>query len=170
MYQFYFPLRFKSIGFLLALLSMTGCTEVRLIGAYDAKIDDGIQSITKQAATLFVQLNQNIDDGKTIAYKDFEQNYVAVKSEVKTLQIRAEGLPKYEIIKKQLVLLESSINNLYQDHKTGFVAPGVTDVATIKKAIRADFSGIELSLAAMLKLQEGLKRTKTDKPKKAEKK
>lgn len=84
------------------------------------------------------------------------------------LRIRAQGLPKYRIILNQLTLLQQSVELLEKDHKSGFVAPGVTDPELIKKSVALDFSAIERSLTAMLALQEGLKRTKTDKPSKKE--
>jgi hypothetical protein len=147
----------RSLLVLLLPLVLMGCSEVRLIGAYDPMVDEGIQSIAKEVSGIFVKLDKDIDDGTDWSYKNFRDTYIDIETELKVLKIRVEGLPKYGIISDQLTLLEENIKNLEKHHQTGFVAPGA-DKNTLKKAISIDESGIKTQISSMLTLQDGLKR------------
>ncbi|MCU0380948.1 MAG: hypothetical protein MUE58_07135 [Chitinophagaceae bacterium] len=140
------------------IVGVISCSEVRLVGAYDEKVDDGIQSIAKQVSAIFVDIDKKIDQQKDWSYPNYVEQYSKIETEIKTLRIRTNGLSKYEIVKGQLTLLDSSMHLLQRDHQSGFVAPGVTDVAVLKKSIAIDESAIAKSLTMMLELQEGLKR------------
>lgn len=158
--------RFKDIILFFVLpFTFFACSEVRLIGAYDNKVDDNIQSISKDISNLFIQIDKNIDDGSDWSFKSFKKEYIDIETELNTLKIRVGSLPKYKIINEQVVALDSNIIALEKHHQSGFVAPGINDKSVLKKVIKIDQSGIETQLSAMLSLQEGLKRTKTDKPK-----
>lgn len=138
-----------------------GCSEARFIGGYDAKVDNGIESISRQVSKIFVELEDRINEQKDWSYPNFKEDYLKIQSELKALRIRVSGLSQYGIIRQQLDLLEQSIGTLAKDHQLGFVAPGVTDVSALKKAIRVDETAISSSLSSMLALQEGLKRKKS---------
>jgi hypothetical protein len=154
----------KGSLFLLLFPLFVGCGEVRLIGAYDSKVDESIQAIAKEASTLFVKIDKDIDDHTDWSYPNFKNDYVQMEAELETLKIRVNGLPKYGIISKQIDDLSRAIQAVEQDHKTGFAAPGAS-ITDLKRAIKVDQTGLEVSLSAMLTLQEGLKRTKADKSK-----
>ena len=152
-------------GFIAAILSLSliQCGEIRLIGAYDSNIDQGIQAVSKDVTAIFVQIDKNIDDATSWSFPVFKAKYVEVETELGVLTTRAHALPKYSIILSQLTILTGSVTTLEADHKSGFVASGAP-VAALKAAIRVDRTAIETSIGAMLTLQEGLKRTKADKP------
>ena len=156
-------LRRMLLVFVLSFLIL-GCNEIRLIGAYDENVDNGIQAVSKDITVIFVQVDKNIDDGSDWSYKSFKSQYVALETELGVLTIRAKALPKYSIIRDQLTILTDAIQKLEKEHNLGFVAPGVPK-EQLKKAIAIDKSGIEVAIGAMLALQEGLKRTPVDKPK-----
>ena len=137
-----------------------GCSEVRFIGAYDPKVDDAIESISKQVAGIFVELEDRIDNQKDWSYAQFKDTYMKIDKDLRALRIRVNGLSRYGIIKDQLDLLEQSIGKLAKDHQSGFVAPGVTDPSQLKKSIAVDERAISASLSAMLALQDELKRKK----------
>ena len=145
-------------GFLFVIA--IGCSEVRFIGGYDAKVDDGIESISKQVSAIFVELEDRIDNQQDWSYPQFKDAYLKIDKDLRALRIRVNGLSRYGIIKDQLDLLEQSIRKLAQDHRSGFVAPGVTDPALLKKSIAVDEKAISASLSAMLALQDELKRKK----------
>jgi hypothetical protein len=137
-----------------------GCAEARFIGGYDARIDDGIESISKQVTGIFVDLEDRIDNQKDWSYAQFKDAYLKIDRDLRALRIRVNGLSSYGIIKDQLDLLEQSIGKLAKDHQLGFVAQGVTDSSQLKKSIRVDERAISTSLSAMLALQDELKRKK----------
>jgi hypothetical protein len=145
-------------GFL--FLFCLGCSEARFIGGYDTKVDNGIETISRQVSGIFTELDNRIDEQKDWSYPQFTDDYRKIETELRTLRIRVSGLAQYGIIKQQLDLLEQSIQTLRKDHQSGFVAPGVKDIAALKKAIKVDETAISGSLSSMLALQEGLKRKK----------
>jgi hypothetical protein len=145
-------------GFLFVIA--TGCSEARFIGAYDARVDDAIESISKQVAGIFVELEDRIDNQEDWSYAQFKDTYLKIDRDLRALRIRVNGLSQYGIIKDQLDLLEKSIGQLARDHQSGFVAPGVTDPSQLKKSIAVDERAISASLSAMLALQDALKRKK----------
>jgi hypothetical protein len=149
----------KYISVFLFMMTL-GCSEVRFIGGYDAKVDDGIESISRQVAGIFVELDDRIDNQKDWSYAQFKDTYLKIDRDLRALRIRVNGLSQYGIIKDQLDLLEQSIGKLAKDHQLGFVAPGVTDPSQLKKSIAVDERAISASLSAMLALQDELKRKK----------
>ncbi|WPV70598.1 hypothetical protein [Chitinophaga sp. LS1] len=153
-------LRPKASVLLLALsLIFASCSEVRLIGAYDERTDETIQTIAKELSTVFVEIDKKIDNGEDWSYKNFEKSYTEIESDLKVLAIRVSGLPKYKIIQQQVDLLTTSVKSLEKDHATGFGNKNAS-VEALKKAIAVDESGLQVSLSSMLKLQHGLKREK----------
>jgi len=155
-------LNYSTAFLFLSLISFFGCSEIRLIGAYDTKIDDGIQKISKDLNTIFVKIDKAIDGGTGWGYSTFTNDYIEIEANLKTLITRANGLPKYSIITSQLTTLQNSIQTLEADHKTGFASSSATN-AQLKAAIKVDETAIQISISAMLKLQEALKREKTNK-------
>jgi hypothetical protein len=148
------------------LLSFTfvQCGGIRLIGAYDDKIDNGIQAVSKDVTAIFVQIDKNIDDSSDWSFKHFKSQYVELETELGALTTRAKALPKYSIVLKQLTILTNSIQTLEKDHASGFAVTNAT-TAQLKAAIAPDKKAIDESICIMLTLQEGLKRTSIDKPK-----
>jgi hypothetical protein len=138
-----------------------GCSEARFIGGYDAKVDNGIETISRQVSGIFTDLDNRIDEQKDWSYPQFKEDYGKIETELRTLRIRVSGLAQYGIIKQQLDLLEQSVQTLKKDHQSGFVAPGMKDMGSLKNAIKVDETAIASSLSSMLALQEGLKRKKS---------
>jgi hypothetical protein len=134
------------------------CTEIRLIGAYDATVDATIQKISKDVTTLLIEVEKNQLDGKAAdnAYENFRKRYIELMGETQTLQIRSNALPKYRIISSQVGLLNDNLRLLDSLHKSGFAAPGRNPVPVLNN-VRANF---ETAFTAMIALQNGLKREK----------
>ena len=134
------------------------CTEIRLIGAYDATVDATIQKISKDVTTLLIEVEKNQLDGKAAdnAYENFRKRYIELMGETQTLQIRSNALPKYRIISSQVGLLNDNLRLLDSLHKTGFAAPGRNPIPVLNN-VRTSF---ETAFTAMIALQNGLKREK----------
>lgn len=141
------------------LLSISGCTEIRLIGAYDQTVDESIQKISKDVSTLLVEIKKNITDGRAAAnnYADFRGRYTAIEGEIETLRIRCGALQKYNIIQKQVDELAANIRRLEAFHKTGFTS--IEPAEQIQK-------NFETAFTAMIALQNALKREKADRTEK----
>lgn len=154
----------KWIVYLLLPL-LLGCSEIRLIGAYNQHVDQSIQAISKDISTLFVQIENNIDDGKDYSYNSLRDSYIKIESEIQSCITVAGGIPKYNIIINQLNTLYAVMKQFQAQHKTGFVAPSVTDPQKIKDSFKPDKAAITAALSAMFQLQEGLKREKSDRKK-----
>ena len=140
------------------------CSEVMLIGAYNQNVDQTIQSISSDVSTLFITIEKNIQDNQDYSYAVFRNSYIKIESEISSCKTIASGIPKYNIIIKQIDLLSGSVALLEQDHRSGFF--DTTKQLTLDqkiKAVEVDRSGINSSIESMLALQEGLKREKADK-------
>jgi len=137
------------------------CKEVMLIGAYNENLDQSIQTVSKDVSTLFVSIEKNIQDDSDFSYTAFRDSYIKIESEVSSCKTIASGIPKYSIIIKQIDLLSNSINQLEQDHRSGFFdSTKQLSLEQKIKTVEVDRSGITDAIKNMLTLQEGLKREK----------
>lgn len=150
------------ISLLLPLL-LFSCSEIRLIGAYDQNVDESIQKVSKDVATLLVEIEKNILDNRTAEnkYDSFRSRYTDIEGDIVALKVRTGALPKYEKVKQQIDLTDQNIRNLESLHKLNFSAPGRSPLEVLQ-TVRTLF---EVSFTAMLQLQNGLKREKVDKSK-----
>jgi uncharacterized protein YydD (DUF2326 family) len=137
---------------------MAGCSEIRLVGAYDEKTDESIQKTAKDVTMLFVKVEKNIDDGNTAAnsYANFRDTYIEIESDLAALRMRCSALPKYQQIVQQIDLLENNITTLESLHKTGL---------TSKALLAPAKSAMDVAFKAMFATQNALKREKVDKGK-----
>lgn len=156
------PLELAGTLVLWLMLACWSCTEVKLIGAYDATVDATIQQLSSDVATLFVELEKNQLEGKPAEneYAHFRKRYIDMLGAGKTLQIRTNALPQYQLVSRQVALLNQNLRLLDSLHRTGFAAPGSNPLPVIQLAER----NFETTFTAMLQLQNGLKREKVAKP------
>jgi hypothetical protein len=157
--------RLFRMWFVIALVSLTfsDCSEIRLIGAYDQAVDQNIQKISKDVATLLVEVEKNVVDNRAAEnqYESFRPRYTSIEGDIAALKLRAGALPKYDKIKQQVDLVDQNIRNLEALHKSNFSAPGKSPLEVVQ-TVRTLF---DISFTAMLTLQNGLKREKAGKPK-----
>lgn len=140
---------------LILIISIAGC-RVMFIGAYDQVTDESIQQIQTEVSTLLVKIEKNItnntpDENK---YENLKNEYDNIEGKIKSLEIRANSLPKYKIISQQIITLENNIKNLEEFNKIGFT--NLQPVQIIDSTFQVQFS-------AMAALQNGLKREKITK-------
>jgi hypothetical protein len=139
---------------LIPLLTISAC-RVRLVGAYDEQVDEGIQKVARELSTLLVTVESNLDDKrvKDNAYEKFRASYVSILAEVQILDMRTRSLPKYEKVTGMVVALRQNIKDLEALHKIGF---------TNKSVVQSAGTLIETSLIGVLTAQNALKRQQTD--------
>lgn len=154
MYLQAFNKRNLLILLLIPLFTISAC-QVRLVGAYDEKVDEGIQKIARELATLLITVESNLDDDrvKENAYEKFRASYVSILAEVQILDMRTRSLPKYEKVTEMVVALRQNIRDLEALHKIGF---------TKKSIVQSAGTLIQTSLIGVLTAQHALKRQQAD--------
>lgn len=130
---------------LLLTLSLPGCMSVRLIGEYDETIDQGITAVQQQA-----EMHYQTMKGDPLLPTD-ENFYAQTAASLAVLHTRATALPKYDLIAKQIELLQSSFEDQHQLDK-------ITKRPVPRQLFAPAQSALEISVGAILRLELGLKR------------
>ena len=132
----------------LFIVMLTACSGSRLISEYDDITDKKVTELQDKFAKHFVTLERIIGT-KEAAYENFIPFYDDVKSEMRTLTIRANAIDKNDIVIKQLKFLDQNIADLESLHKLGFSK--TSEIIPIRNAFESAFTSI-------IKLQMALKR------------
>jgi hypothetical protein len=130
--------------FLFVVVSSTGCA-VKFIGDYDQTIDNGVTDVQQRAELYFGKLRAEPQTPyDPTFYNDIGARLVVLKT-------RAELLPQYPIILKQIGELQSQFNTFQQlDQITPRPFPaGVLSAAE---------SAVTISVESILRLELALKR------------
>jgi hypothetical protein len=128
----------------LALPGLIACT-VRLIGDYDATIDQGVTAFHQDTEGYFVKLQSTPET-------PFDQNiYDGLYARLAVLKSRAASLPKYTIISKQVDNLKAQVDIFYKLDKAA-KRPITGSIVTPAE------SAISVSVESILKLELALKR------------
>ena len=136
------------------ILILASC-KVMLIGAYDQVTDENIQKIQVEVLTLLVRIERNLDANDSAAnkYEHFKERYENLAGETESLKVRCQSIPKYNIVVEQVTLLQDNLKNLEKYHQIGF---------RTKEELVPIINSFESEFAAMITLQNSLKRKKTD--------
>lgn len=140
------PARLTMLSLFILLLS--ACSGIRLISEYDDITDKKVTELQDKFAKHFVTLERIIGTPEA-AYENFIPFYDDVKSEMRTLTIRANAIDKNDIVIKQLKFLDQNIADLEALHKLGFSK--TSEIIPIRNAFESAFTSI-------IKLQMALKR------------
>ena len=132
----------------LCILLLSSCTSIRLISEYDDITDKKVTELQDKFAKHVVTLERIIGT-KEAAYENFIPFYDDVKSDMRTLTIRANAIDKNDIVIKQLKFLDQNIADLEALHKLGFSK--TSEIVPIRNAFETSFTSI-------IKLQMALKR------------
>jgi hypothetical protein len=129
---------------LLVVVSSSGCA-VKFIGDYDLAIDNGVTDVQQRAEIYFGKLKS---EPKTPYDPSF---YNDIDARLVVLKTRAELLPQYPIILKEIQELQSQFNTFQQlDQITPRPFPaGILDAAE---------SAVTISVESILRLELALKR------------
>ncbi len=130
--------------FWFVVLASTGCA-VKFIGDYDLTIDNGVTDVQQRAELYFGKLRA---EPKTAYDPSF---YNDIDARLVVLKTRAELLPQYPIILKEIQELQSQFNTFQQlDQITPRPFPaGILSAAE---------SAITISVESILRLELALKR------------
>jgi hypothetical protein len=115
---------YKSQHWLLTLLIpiIFASCHVMLVGAYNEKVDESIQKLSNDVSLVLVTLESNIENNrpKENSYEKFHASYITIFSELESLKIRTQSLPKYEQVTKMIIALNQNMKDFESLHKTGF--------------------------------------------------
>ena len=129
----------------LGVVALIGCTSVRLIGDYDATIDQGVSDVQQKAEIYFAKLKSTpTTPYDPSVYDDLHGRLAVLKS-------RAASLPKYGIIADQIGNLQKQVDD-FQSLDQGMTRPIAAQTVTNGQ------SGIAVSVESILKLELALKR------------
>jgi hypothetical protein len=124
---------------------------VMLVGAYNEKVDNSIQKVSDDVSVLLVTLESNIENNRSRqnSYENFAATYITILSELESLKIKTQSLPKYEQVTKMIIALNQNMKDFEALHKTGF---------NNKRLLTTAKAMIETSLVNVLATQNALKR------------
>jgi hypothetical protein len=124
---------------------------VMLAGAYNEKVDESIQKVSDDLSVLLVTLESNIDNNrpKENSFDKFQASYITILSELESLKLKTQSLPKYEQVTKMIIALNDNVKDFESLHKTGFNNKRMLTTARVL---------IETSLVNVLATQNALKR------------
>jgi hypothetical protein len=94
---------------------------VMLTGTYSEKVDDSIEKVSDDVSLLLVTLESNIENNrpKENSYDKFQASYLTIFSELESLKIKTQSLPKYDQITKMIIALNENMKDFESLHKTG---------------------------------------------------
>jgi hypothetical protein len=135
---------------LLIPIGFASC-HVMLAGAYNEKVDESIQKVSDDVSLLLVTLESNLENNrpKENSYEKFQASYITILSELQSLKIRTQSLPKYEQVTKMIVALNQNIKDFESLHKTGI---------NNKRMLSTASALVETSLVNVLATENALKR------------
>lgn len=114
-----------------------GCA-VQLVANYDQITDNDVTSLQKRVDIFLADLERSLADRES-----FESFYDGVRSDIKTIRIRASLIEKNEGTLDQLGLLSNAVDALESLHQDGFSAPVEVQV------LRSGFDVIFTSIIAL---------------------
>jgi hypothetical protein len=130
--------------FLLAVLASTGCA-VKFIGDYDQTIDNGVTDVQQRAELYFGKL-------RTEPTTPYDSNfYNDIDARLVVLKTRAELLPQYPIILKQIEELQSQFSTFQKLDQ-------ITPRPFPEGILSAAESALTTSVESILRLELALKR------------
>lgn len=121
-----------------------------LAGAYNEKVDESIQKVSDDVSLLLVTLEINLENSrlKENSYEKHHASYITIFSELESLKMKTQSLPKYEQVTKMIIALNQNMKDFESLHKTGFN----------KRMLSTAKALVETSLVNVMASQNALKR------------
>lgn len=136
-----------------AILTLSGCAEIRLISEYDAYTDQNVTKVQRSLEKLFTKLERN-PSFPDCSHAEQEDDYADISVELNLLIARNDLRPKNRITQDQLRLLKESLGDLEALHKDSDEAERCMSVDEIQ-LLRSAFAS---SFGAILRLELAKKR------------
>ncbi|MEP7262997.1 MAG: hypothetical protein ABI772_00790 [Bacteroidota bacterium] len=146
----------KTLIYTLAIFLIAGC-HITLITGYDPVIDETTTNMKKDFNLHFIKLMRTLqdEDSTNQSFEKFQDYYDNMEVNLIALSDRAKFLDtKSTIVKKQVILLDSTMHVFMNMHRNGLRDSRIDDRRDIKNAINSSFD-------AVIMLQEELKSSGT---------
>lgn len=111
---------FVPLVYILTIVLITGCASVKLVGDYDAQIDEGVTALQKDTETLLVALEGSAekDTDKVEGYDKHKEFYEKAKVNISSLRVRADAAQRNSLTVRMLDKLMNNIKRLEEAHKS----------------------------------------------------
>lgn len=110
--------RLAALLFAAALgLAAGGCVTVRLVGAYDAQVDEGATRLQRGMDAFLTRLASVPADDASRTYAPNRTFYIDYGVDLRALEMRAASLPRNTITVQQLEGIERSVEQLRAVHE-----------------------------------------------------
>ena len=103
---------------LLVAFAPAACATVRLVGAYDEKVDQAATQLQRQMDAHLTRLESLPAGDAGRAYAPNQQFYLEYGVDLRALEARVSGLPGNTITTQQIDLMEGSLEQLRSTHQT----------------------------------------------------
>jgi hypothetical protein len=140
---------------LLILLLSASCFTVKFISGYDEVLDQTVNDMKRNFNVHFIKLARTIQDNdpNNQKFENFQDYYDNLEADLITIKDRTKFLDgKSEIVKKQVLNLDSAFKLFMSQHKGGLPDRQGDDRHDMRDAINS-------SIDAVIILQEALKTT-----------
>lgn len=144
----------KLLFFIIFTLILFSC-KVTFISGYDAVIDETLIKIQRDFNLHWIKLSRNLKDNdpNNQAFENYQDYYDNLETDLVVLNTRVTFLPpKSDLIKSEIVNLESAFSTFIALHKQGLSDNLIDD----RHDIRDNINGTIISIT---KLEEVLKRS-----------
>ena len=140
-----FPRQLLAV-WLLNLLVVLGCQQVRFVSAHDEVVDRGTTALHTKIAS-FVGKMVMFAGRPEGTYAANEAAYPDLQAEVSSLLLRAGATPKNEITRRQFDELQANVERLRQLHQLG------GDRGLRKAVATPALAAIDVNCSAIIKLE-----------------
>ena len=101
----------------LAVVMVTGCTTIKIVGDYDEQIDKGITALQKDTEAFLVKL-ESVPGSKLDGYDKNKAFYGEAKVAISSLRIRADATERNSLTVQMLDRLQNNMNRFESDHSS----------------------------------------------------
>lgn len=111
----------------LALWLVGGCADIRVIGAYDKQMDDGVTALQKSTEAHLVKLTSGLGDN-ILPYNGNDAFYGEAKVALSSLRVRADATSRNSLTVRQLDTLQTNLDLFQKMHLEGLSKAEIPDL------------------------------------------
>ncbi len=101
----------------LAVVVLTGCTTIKIVGDYDEQIDKGITALQKDTEAFLVKL-ESVPGAKLDGYDKNKAFYGNARVAISSLRVRADATERNSLTVRMLDKLRNNMDRFEGDHSS----------------------------------------------------
>lgn len=106
---------------------LSGCADIRIIGAYDKQIDDGVTALQMRTESHLLKLTSG--PGSNVSpYSENENFYGEAKVAISSLRVRADATSRNSLTVRQLDTLQTNLDLFQEMHRQGLSKAEIPDL------------------------------------------